>query len=168
MARRVAGLAAALAVSVGLAGCAGTPTAKPSAPYVGVSLTTSTIPTGAGGWTQFIDNDQTTTTKTLPPGVGGWTPFTDPGLAAKATVPDAAEAGRRCKCEGSTALVLRRAGFSYSFVPVTNNGCFITVGGRQEWNAGAVLGQYPTPGSTAPVGSRVVVHICAASTRSGS
>ncbi len=85
-----------------------------------------------------------------------------------ATTPDAAEAGRDCGCQSVPTKILSQAGFAYQFVPVANNGCLITVSGRQEWNAGAVLGQYPTPGSSAPVGTLVVVHVCAASATSGS
>jgi hypothetical protein len=96
---------------------------------------------------------------TVPPSTSG---------APMAMVPDAAEAGRDCGCQTVPAKELSQAGFNYQFVPVTNDGCFITAPGRQEWNAGAVLGQHPAPGSSAPIGSEVVVHICAASADSGS
>jgi hypothetical protein len=101
----------------------------------------------------------TTTATTVPPSTA---------RVPMATVPDAAEAGRDCGCRSVPARELGQTGCTYQFIPVTNNGCFITASGRQEWEAGAVLGQYPIPGSTAPVGSMVAVHYCAVSANSGS
>lgn len=136
-----------LLVVVALAGACSTKTVRVVAPV-------GTHPAAAVSSTTTEATSTTSSTSTS-------SPTTSTTSIPTAVVPDAAAAGQECGCKAGAVQTLTQAGFKYQMVPTSSGACYITgPDGQQEWNAAAVVGQDPNPGTVEPVGSVVDLLVC--------
>jgi hypothetical protein len=108
----------------------------------------------------------TSTTTTLPPTTTTTVPPTTTTTIATRMVPNATELGGQNYAVSTAEEMLTQAGFTVQILtasPLTV-ACYTysALGQQPVWNTNEVVGQYPSAGTVAPIGSTVQLQVCGA------